>query len=151
MNDSTPMLVNIAAVCRMDPICNVSQHYYGAFSSPSRPLLCGKQATQRGETWVTLGGWAPTAIPTSLNKPWWSLPSNTDPCTAHPMHWRYGWLKGGHSPPWLCASISVCCITALFTVSHVIFFFSCRMSWMTICSLFFCQVVFCYRSFIHSV
>lgn len=66
MNDSTRMLVNTAAVCSMDSMCNVSQHYYGAFSSTSRPLLCGKQATQRGETWVTLGGWAPTAIPTDL-------------------------------------------------------------------------------------
>lgn len=33
------------------------------FSSPSRPLLCGKQATLSGETWVTLRGMGSTSQP----------------------------------------------------------------------------------------
>lgn len=125
----------------------------------SRPLLCGKQATQSGETWVTSvrggregkGGEGDGQHQQPSSSRFWNgprfcffflpLPPSTPP--PLPRDDPPGVVHGGsESGSRQCAWISCCCITALFTVSHVIviFFFptpllpSSGLSWIGICS-----------------
>lgn len=78
-------------------------------SPPSRPLLCGNQATLSGEMWVTFRGMGSIRRPRRSHwAPLFALTSDhTDLCTVHPAY-SQGMVQD------TCPD---CCIIALFTVS----------------------------------
>lgn len=99
--------VDVFRLKLQDGVLHVFQDYYGASFFPSRPLPCGKQAILSGETWVNIRG-------DGLQQLKSNLPSSLTPVQLTLCADDNG--SGCLAATWILS----CCITALFTVNHVI-------------------------------
>lgn len=135
-----------------DCLCNIMFACFTTllwrFFSPSRPLLCGKQPTLSGETWVTLGGMGSTTSRPYRSK--WAPVLDVPPLPRWPMHSspcavQLGIVHSG-SESLLAACMILRLLHNCFVYSQPCDFSSTRLSWIAICSTLACQLVFHYHS-----